>query len=678
MDAVLAAKSGHIGLPMGGAEMGVLLYFAVMNHDPKHSQWVNRDRFVLSAGHGSMLQYSLLHLAGYDVSLDHLRQFRKLDGVAGHPEYRETDGVECTTGPLGQGIAMAVGMALSERMLQARFANADQKTSLIDHRTFVLAGDGCLMEGVSSEASSLAGVWRLNRLIMLYDDNKITIDGHTDIAFTENVGKRYEAYGWNVLYADGNDFDSLAKAMEEATNNASMENGSTGPTLIVCRTVPGKGSPQWENNPKIHGNPMSADDVLKAKQHLGIKDTTPFQLPDDIHFVCQKLLQRQRDFVQNWEQLKQKTLLQWEENHDGRMQLWQIFFEGKTQPFQFADSQLPAAHKAQATRVAGGQALAILAQQDPRLVGGSADLAGSTNTTLPETTFIHAKDFSGRNIHFGVREHGMGAICNGIALHGAFLPYCSTFLVFSDYMRPTIRLAAIMKIPTIFIFTHDSFSVGEDGPTHQPIEHVPSLRLIPNCEVVRPADGMETFLAWERCLQTPHCPTVFCLTRQNVTPLDSLLPKARKADIVREGMAEGSYIVKRCEETDEGAVTVTFLASGSEVLLALQAGLELEKEGVKNAQETLVSVRTQIVSCPAPQKMKKNLNLLEKIIPEHTLLVAIEAANSHSFAALLGKKGCFLGIEQFGASAPAADLAEHFHFTVPQIKQKIQNYICEN
>jgi transketolase len=662
MDAVLKAKSGHVGLPLGGAEMGSLLYFVAMNHNPSKPNWIDRDRFVLSAGHGSMLQYSLLHLAGYNLPKEEISLFRQLGSVTpGHPEFGHTPGVECTTGPLGQGISHAVGMALAERMLAARF-NENNK-EIIDHRTFVIAGDGCLMEGVSSEACSFAGHLKLNRLIALYDANNITIDGTIDISFTENVEKRYESYGWNVLHADGNDFTSLAKAMDKAYENSDMPNGETGPTLIICKGIPGKGSPKWEGKPKIHGNPMSAEDVIDAKKHLGVENTEPFYIPDYCIESAQKLIKFRIEKFNKWEKFFIETKSKWENSNSQKPELWNAHFSNN-ETMGFKPDSWKSANGKMATRVASGKALCELAASNPTLVGGSADLAGSNLTTLPNTTFVNSKDFSGRNIHFGVREHGMAAICNGITLHGGFQAYCATFAVFSDYMRPSIRLSALMKIPTLFILTHDSYAVGEDGPTHQPIEHAASLRAIPDLQVFRPADTLETFVAWDQAVQCKEKPTALLLTRQDLEDLDNHLSQPRNLEDVKEGFSKGAYLLKDFAES-ENVQKIVLIAAGSEVSLALQSAKQLESTSFETAHGTKVTLSVRVISSPAPQVLVDNPVTLNNLLPKDLPLFAIEAGSPQSWGEIVGRNGAIFGMKTFGASAPAGNLAKHFGF-VPE------------
>ncbi len=672
MDAVLKAKSGHVGLPLGGAEMGTLLYFVVMNHNPRQTNWIDRDRFVLSAGHGSMLQYSLLHLAGYQLPKEEIVRFRQLGSTtAGHPEFGHTPGVECTTGPLGQGLSHSVGMALAERMLAARF-NENNK-EIIDHRTFVIAGDGCLMEGVSSEACSFAGHLKLNRLITLYDANNITIDGTIDISFTENVGNRYESYGWNVLHADANDFMSLAKAMDKAYENSSMPNGETGPTLIICKGIPGKGSPKWEGKPKVHGNPMSPEDVIDAKRHLGVENTEPFYIPDYCIESAQRLIKFRTVKFNNWEKFINETKYYWENSNSEKLQLWNSHFcdnkivELNQQSWNHAKGKM-------ATRVASGKVLSEIAANNPTLVGGSADLAGSNLTTLPNTSFVNSKDFTGRNIHFGVREHGMAAICNGITLHGGFQAYCATFAVFSDYMRPSIRLAALMKIPTLFILTHDSYAVGEDGPTHQPIEHAASLRAIPDLQVFRPADALETFVAWEHAVQCKEKPTALLLTRQDLEDLDNHLPLPRKLDDVKESCTKGAYLLKDFTGSNDSQ-KIVLIAAGSEVSLALQSAKQLENAVFKTAHGAKVALSVRVISSPAPQVLVENPVTLNNLLPKELPLFAIEAGSPQSWGEIVGRNGAIFGMKTFGASAPAGDLANHFGFVPEKLVSFILNQL---
>jgi len=672
MDAVLQSKSGHVGLPLGGAEMGTVLYFAVMNHDPRDPQWVNRDRFVLSAGHGSMLQYSLLHMAGYDLPLDQIVKFRQLGSITpGHPEFNHTPGVEVTTGPLGQGIANAVGIALAERMLQARINDA--KHTLVDHNTYVILGDGCMMEGVSSEACSLAGHLRLNKLVALYDDNSITIDGNTDLSFTEDVGKRHEAYGWNVLRADGNDFVSLATALEKAQENARQAAGTTGPTLVICKGVAGKGSPKWEGKHKVHGNPMSAEDVVDAKKSLGVANTTPFHVPEEMRAQAASLVALRRQKRVEWDARVKAAKDDWAKSNPTKLALFEASFERKATVVEIPESDWMSAKGKMATRVASGKALAALAKVNPLLVGGSADLAGSNNTTLDGAGFVNPAEFAGRNVHFGVREHGMGAVANGMSLHGGLRPYCATFAVFSDYMRPPVRLAALMRTPTIFLFTHDSYAVGEDGPTHQPVEQAAALRAIPNLNVFRPADGMETFAAWQCALQETQTPTALLLTRQDLPDLDEAGATRTREDVV-QAMRSGGYVVK--EFGGESAQRkLVLVASGSEVQLALQTAKDLEAGSFATLSGEKIQLSVRVVSSPCPQVLARNPVALSALLPKELPLIAVEAGVPQGWGEIVGRDGAIYAMHGFGASGPAAALADHFGFTPAKFAQFVKNHL---
>lgn len=670
MDAVLKAKSGHVGLPLGGADIGTFLYFAAMQHAPQDPRWINRDRFVLSAGHGSMLQYALLHVAGYNVSIDDIKNFRQLGSkTPGHPEFGHTDGIECTTGPLGQGIANAVGMALAERMLAARL-NKDGHTP-IAHMTYVLLGDGCLMEGISSEACSLAGHLKLDRLVAFYDANNITIDGTIDITFTENVGKRFEAFGWRVLNADAHNFTALAEALDTALND---NKNTPRPTIVICKGIAGKGSPKWEGKNKIHGNPMSAEDVVDAKKNLGISNTEPFWVNENAYSSAKECLSAHAlRRHSEWQKNSETMLGQWKTSNPSALVAWQAHTSNAVN-VDAADALWDSLGAKMATRVAAGKALTALAAVNPSLVGGSADLAGSNNTTLPDTSFVQAGEYGGRNIHFGVREHAMAAMCNGIALHGGFRPYCATFAVFSDYMRPSIRLAALMKIPTIFVLTHDSYAVGEDGPTHQPVEHAASLRAIPNLEVLRPADARETLMAWEIALAHQNTPTALLLTRQDVPNLDEHLKVSRTPEQVAEGLRTGAYVLKDFD-APENAQKLILLASGSEVAATLRAAEHLQKEKFENLSGEGVRLNVRVVSCPAPQKLSRNPLALTKLVPENIPAAAVEAGVAQGWGDIVGRRGAVFAMADFGASAPADTLTKTFGFNDEAIAAKALNFL---
>ncbi len=605
IDAVERANSGHPGMPMGMADVATVLFTEFLKFDPKNPSWANRDRFVLSAGHGSMLIYSLLHLTGYEnVTLDDLKNFRQLHAkCAGHPEYGHVDGVETTTGPLGQGIATAVGLALAEKMQAAR-------NSQIDHKTYVIAGDGCLMEGISQEAISFAGNLNLNKLVVLWDNNSISIDGKVSLATSENMKLRFEACGFEVIQIDGHNFDEIRAALKKAQN-------ATKPTLIDCKTTIGFGSPSKAGSEKCHGSPLGAEEVKKTREALGWNHE-PFTIPQDLR--------------QEWLRLGSRTKAT----------------EVKVEPKNLDIGQFDFPKTTQATRKSSNQVLEFLTANLPSLIGGSADLTESVLTKTPHTKPVTKDDFSGRYIHYGVREHAMGAIMNGIALHSNFLPYGGTFLVFSDYMKPSIRLAALMKLQTIYIFTHDSIGLGEDGPTHQPIEHLAMLRGIPNLNVLRPADSEETWECFKLALQNKETPSAMILTRQN-------LPFLSKD---KNQINRGGYIISDATNPD-----VVIIATGSEVALAIDA-----KEKLKTQQ-----INARVVSIPcfeifdAQDEAYKNEVLGDKKI----LRVGVEAAISQGWEKYLGFDGIFVGMNSFGASAKAEDLFKHFGITAEKVCDKI-------
>jgi transketolase len=570
-------------------------------------------------------------------------------------------------------------MALAERMLAERL-NCE-KFKVVDHDTYVILGDGCMMEGVSGEACSVAGHLKLGRLVALYDANNITIDGTIDISFGEDVAKRYEAYGWNVLHADGNDFASLAKALDtaRASAQASVEKpGSTGPTLIVCRGIAGKGAPKWEGKPKIHGNPMSAEDVVDAKIHLGVEDVTPFSIPAAGVEAARTLMESRTQKFAAWQKTVEAAKAHWKIASPEKLAFFEEAIEGKSTGRPAIPNEAWAAAKGKmATRVASGRALSAAAKLNALLVGGSADLAGSNNTTLEGTSFVNAKAFGGRNIHFGVREHGMGAIVNGMALHGGLRPYCATFAVFSDYMRPPVRLASLMKIPSLFIFTHDSYAVGEDGPTHQPVEHAAALRAIPDLNVFRPADGLETFAAWQTALEDTHTPTAFLLTRQDLPDLDEVLGEGtlpRTRDTVLDGMRQGGYLLKDFGNP-AAALRVCLVASGSEVALSLRTARELEAGSFQTLSGETVRMAVRVVSAPAPQLLAKNPVTLNTLLPADLPLIAVEAGSPQGWGEIVGRKGAIYAMKGFGASAPASKLDAHFGFVPEALATFVKNFL---
>ncbi len=641
-DAVQKAKSGHPGLPMGAAAMAYVLWSRFLRHNPANPAWPDRDRFVLSAGHGSMLLYALLHLTGYDLALDDLKQFRQWGSrTPGHPEHGHTAGVETTTGPLGQGIANAVGMAIAERWLAAQFNRPGH--DLVDHHTYVLVGDGDLMEGVASEAASLAGHLRLGKLVCLYDDNHITIDGRTDLAFSEDVGRRFEAYGWHVQrVADGNDLAAVEAAIRAARAEAER------PSLIQCRTHIGFGSPNRQDTSKAHGEPLGEEELRLAKQNLGWPPEPAFLVPDEASREFRKALERGR----TWE-------AEWKKEYEAYAQ---AFPEEAARWEQYLTRRLPSGwdtalpsykpgDAAVATRAVSGKVLQALFPVVTNLLGGSADLAPSNNTYVAGVPEFQAGTYAGRNFHFGVREHATGAIANGMALHGGLRPYVGTFLVFSDYMRPAIRLAALMQVPVVFVFTHDSIGLGEDGPTHQPVEHLAALRAIPGLTVLRPADAAETVEAWQFALRHAG-PTCLILTRQNLPILDR--SAARDA-----GLRRGGYVLA---EADAEKPDLILLASGSEVALALEArALLAEKE-----------VAARVVSMPSWELFEVQPEAYrEAVLPsEIGLRVAVEAGVPQGWHRYVGPQGAVVGMTRFGASAPGKTLFEKFGFTAANVAVK--------
>ncbi|NLA11483.1 MAG: transketolase [Firmicutes bacterium] len=645
VDAIEKAKSGHPGLPMGGAAMAYALWSGHLKHDPTSPDWPDRDRFVLSAGHGSMLLYALLHLSGYDLSLDEIKDFRQWGSrTPGHPEYGVTPGVEVTTGPLGQGFAAAVGMAVAETRLAAEFNRPDYP--VVDHYTYIYAGDGCLMEGIASEAASLAGHLKLNKLICLYDDNRITIDGGTEITFTEDVGKRFESYGWQVLrVGQGNDIAAVSEAIGEARR-------SDRPTLIMVRTEIGYGSPQKQGKPESHGAPLGAEEVRRTKENLGWPLEPSFLVPDEVraHFKdMQKKLTAQKE---SWDRLMTayrrefpQLGVQWDAWHSRRL------------PEELEnDPALWEFEQPVATRVASKEVLQVLAKHLPNLMGGSADLKGSTGSYLQERGDFQKDNPRGNNIAFGVREHAMGTILSGMVLHGGLRPFGSTFFVFSDYMKPSLRLAALMGAPAIYVFTHDSIAVGEDGPTHQPVEHLATLRAIPNLDVLRPADGRETAAAWLHALNRTEGPTALVLTRQGLPQL----PESGR------GAFKGAYIAA---PEKNGPADLIIIASGSEVSLALEAAAVLEKKGC--------SVRVvSMVSWELFERQEESYR--KEILPEEIEnRLAVEAASPMGWERYAGARGRIVGLTGFGASAPGTLVMEQMGFTVDKIVRLAEEMIAQ-
>ncbi len=627
-DAVQRANSGHPGMPMGMADVATVLFSRFLKFNPQDPEWQDRDRFVLSAGHGSMLIYSLLHLTGYeDMSLEELRNFRQLGSkTAGHPEYGHAPGIETTTGPLGQGITTAVGMALAERMLHARFGD-----DLVDHYTYVLAGDGCLMEGISQEAISLAGHLRLSKLIVLWDDNSISIDGPTDLSVSDDQRMRFEASNWHVQSVDGHDHGEVARAIENARR-------ADRPSLIDCRTVIGFGAPNKAGTADTHGAPLGDDEIAASREQLHWPHA-PFEIPEPIRQQWAAAGQRSCADYTAWQQ----RLAQAGDRDEflrmtaGKLpEAWQEDLAELRKSFVAEAPML-------ATRKASGRVLSVLTESVPEMIGGSADLTGSVNTKTEQTTPISAGDFSGRYVHYGVREHAMAAVMNGIALHRGFIPYGGTFLVFADYMRAAMRLSALMGQRVIYVLTHDSIGLGEDGPTHQPVETLATLRALPNFNVYRPADAVETVECWELALGDSARPSGIVLSRQG-------LPTLRREPTTENASAKGAYVLAEAD----GARQVTLLATGSEVAVALAARDLLQDEGIGAA----------VVSMPCWERFEEqHAGYREAVLGPGTLRVAVEAAVRLGWDRYIGEDGRFIGMSGFGASAPAADLYEHFGIT---------------
>ncbi len=636
MDAVEAANSGHPGMPMGMADVATVLFTKYLKFDPADPHWPDRDRFVLSAGHGSMLIYALLHLTGYArPTIDDIKTFRQLGSpCAGHPENFEMPGVECTTGPLGQGFGMAVGMALAERHLNATFGG-----DLVDHHTFVIAGDGCLQEGINHEAVGLAGHLGLGRLIVLWDDNRITIDGGTDLSTSEDTGARYQASGWHFVSCHGHDPADIERAIDEALADPR-------PSLIGCRTIIGKGAPNKQGTSKTHGSPLGADEVAAARETLGWTDA-PFTIPESIRDGWAKAGRRGGPVRADWSArlAAHPDRAEFERRMRGDM-------PDKGEQGAFLESLLASPQKV-ATRKASELALEALTVVMPELVGGSADLTGSNNTKTAATSPLTRDDYAGRYVYYGIREFGMAAAMNGMALHGGVIPYGGTFLVFADYMRNAIRLSALQRVRVVYVLTHDSIGLGEDGPTHQPIEHLISLRLIPNLHVYRPCDAVETAECWALALNRKDGPAVLALSRQN-------LPQLRE----QAGMlsAKGAYRLKAAEKPRR----VILIATGSEVEIAVGVRERLEAEGVG----------ADVVSMPCwelfeSQDQAYRDELLPDVQPSEILRVSIEAGATLGWERYTMLKGLRFGVDSFGASAPAPDLYKHFGLTPDQIAPKI-------
>ncbi len=641
IDAVQAAKSGHPGLPLGAADIAFVLWTRFLKHDPSQPTWPDRDRFVLSAGHGSALLYSLLHLTGYPLSLEELKNFRQWGSLTpGHPEYDPEVGVETTTGPLGQGLANAVGMALAERILADKFNQTDYP--IVNHYTYVIASDGDLMEGVSHEAASLAGHLGLHKLIVLYDDNNISIDGPTDLAYSDDAPGRFAAYGWHVQSVNGHDMEEIDAAVETARNESDR------PSLIACRTHIGLGSP-GQDTAKVHGSPLGEDGVKQTKVHFGWDPELHFHVPEPVSAYFEEFQREGTQQREEWEQLVAK----YRAAYPGLGLEWDRYVRGELNPGW--EAKLPdfSNENPLATRSASGKVLNAIASDLPTLVGGSADLTPSNNTRPAEAIEIKRDDYSGRYIHFGVREHGMGSIMNGLALHG-MRPYGGTFLIFSDYLRPTIRLAAMMGLPVVYVFTHDSIGLGEDGPTHQPVEQLTSLRVIPNLFVIRPADGNETSSAWKVALNRTDGPTAIVLTRQG-------LPQYCPAD---NGLEQGAYVLK---EESGGEPEAVIIATGSEVSIAIEAAEQLSREG-KNVR--VVSMPSWELYDAQPKSYR------DSVLPPEIPRLAVEAGVSLAWGRYLDlDRDIVLGVDRFGASAPYKTIFDHYGLTPQRVVDQVKKLI---
>lgn len=645
IDEVEKAKSGHPGFPLGTAPLMYTVWDRFMNYNPKDPNWFNRDRFVLSPGHGSALYYAMLHLAGYDVSIEQLKNFRQWGSITpGHPEYGVTPGVDASTGPLGHGFAMGVGFAIAETMLAAQYNKPGFE--VVNHYTYGLTSDGDQMEGVASEAASLAGTLGLGKLIYLYDDNHITIEGDTEIAFREDVGKRFEAYGWQVLrVADSEDIDALENAIKEA--KADTEH----PSLIIVRTHIGYGSPK-QDNASCHGEPLGAEGVAKTKEAADWPVGQSFYVPvtvrkhfDDKLAACAEKQAAWEALLADYKVVYPELGKELEERIKGDVLVSRSDLEAVFNDIEGIS-----------TREAGGEVLQKLSMQLPQLVGGSADLGPSNKTVMKTCGYYSKDDRTGRNIHFGVREHAMGEALNGIALHGGFIPFGGTFLVFADFMRPAVRMAALMGLRSIFVFTHDSIAVGEDGPTHQPVEHAMSLRVIPNLCVIRPADALETAMAWQTACLNQHKPTALLLSRQKLPVLH------KYAAVIHDNAGKGAYVL----DAGQGEAKAVIIATGSEVHLALEAQAKLAEEGI------CVSV----VSMPSWDMFEMQSEEYKKsVLPEGLPKVAVEAGVTLGWSRYTGSEYNVIGINKFGASAPGGTVMKEYGFTAENVAAKVKSLL---
>lgn len=641
IDAVNAANSGHPGAPMGLADIAVVLWKDILRFDPTRPDWADRDRFVLSNGHASMLLYSVLHLSGYDLPIEELKNFRQLGSkTPGHPEYGITPGVETTTGPLGQGFANAVGFALATRMKKARF-NGKGGFNPISHRVYCIMGDGCMMEGITGEAASFAGHLGLGELIAIYDDNQITIDGSTDLTFTEDVEARYRAYGWHTLRVDGHDQAAIKEAIEAAQKVEDQ------PSLILAKTHIGYGSPNRQDTAKAHGEPLGADEGKLAKEKLGWTGEL-FEVPAEVKKFFGDAAALGKGERERWDE----RMAKWSGEHEDLMPAWN---GGAVEGLDAAVAEALAEAKG-ATRAMSGQAINAIATRVPGLVGGSADLAGSNKSLINDKSMIGTEEFTGRNISYGVREHAMAAMTNGLALYGGFVPFGATFLTFSDYMRPAVRLSALMKIRALQVFTHDSIGLGEDGPTHQAVEHVWALRLIPGLYVWRPADGLETAMAWTYAVQGGEpAPHALIFTRQNVAKLE------RPSGFAAADIHRGGYVL-----SDREDAKAVLIATGSEVGLAVDAAKVLEGQGVP----------VRVVSMPCLERfLEQDASYRDAVLPPALKRCAIEAGRSTPWAIVVGTDGLACGVDTFGESAPYEEIYAHFGLTPDKIAARVAAWV---
>ncbi len=649
IDAIEHANSGHPGLPMGAAPMAYTLWTDFMNHNPKNSKWFNRDRFVLSAGHGSMLLYSLLHLSGYNLTIDDLKNFRQWDSkTPGHPEVNHTDGVEATTGPLGQGIAMSVGMAMAEAHLAAKFNKED--LSVVDHYTYALVSDGDLMEGISHEAASLAGHLGLGKLIALYDSNDISLDGDLNRSFSENTEQRFKAYGWQVIRVeDGNDLNAIRSAIKEAQSN------TTQPTLIEVKTIIGYGSPNKSASASSHGAPLGTDEVVLTKEYYKWTHDD-FHVPDEVYAdFNEKIVQDGAEKESQWNEL----FTAYKEKYPEAAGELELAINGEL-PAGW-EKELPVFQPGEdtlATSASSGKVLNAIAKSVPNFFGGSADLAGSNKTTMNDDEDFTRENYAGRNIWFGVREHAMGAALNGMALHGGLNVYAGTFFVFSDYLRPAVRLSSIMNTPVTYVFTHDSIAVGEDGPTHEPVEHLAALRAIPGLSLIRPADANETQAAWRLAVESKDQPTALVLTRQDLPTLEGTKENAY------EGVKKGAYVISKSKKETPDAL---LLATGSEVQLAVAAQKELLEKDID----------VSVVSMPSWDRFQEqDVAYRNEVLPPHVKArVGIEMASSFGWDRYVGNEGAIIGIDRFGASAKGEKVITEYGFTVENVIKHVKDVL---